>query len=738
MRAINIKKSKVKISAALLSRCVLLAATFCVIMLVVYLGTRVYVGNLYEGDIALKDVYAPNDFTYSSELDETKTSQLKQEAASSVRPFYRMDPEAVKRMKDELSLFINEVSRQMNLQVDETDKINAIKSVSGSKINDNMISAFLKRAASSQELLQKTPLLLDVILQKPIIDEQINKKLVSSKAARVTLHNPDINREIIMPVEDMLFADSLSRQITKLSHAVFPKDRELRQAAIDAVKSYIQPNIKEDPDAYKRLVEEAMDNAGSVYQQIPVKRNEIIVTKGQRMTKKEKAIFEYLNKLQAEKNRISFLTGIAILLLLVLGVGITYMKLYEPQIFYSTKDMFLISVLFASGVAAVQILTLSGFSTYIVPLASISMLIAILLTPNIAFVATVILSILAGAVAGGKIDMAIMILIGGSVGIYFVKSVRKRADIIKAGFFVGVANFLSLSASGFLNNLAANVFLVDAYIGLVNGVISSFIVMGLLPFFESIFKITTDVTLLELSDLNHPLLREMVVKAPGTYHHSILVGNLAEAACNAIGANSLLARVGAYYHDIGKMDKPEYFNENEYEFKSRHKDLSPSMSALIIINHIKDGAELAKRYKISDKIINFILQHHGTGLVYYFYQRAVEHAKSKENTHIDESVFRYLGPKPQTKEAAIVLLADSVEAASRTLSDPTPAKIKAFVQRMINNKFVDGQLDECDLTLRDLNRIAESFQAILIGMFHKRTGYVIKDDEKRDNIGKVP
>jgi putative nucleotidyltransferase with HDIG domain len=245
--------------------------------------------------------------------------------------------------------------------------------------------------------------------------------------------------------------------------------------------------------------------------------------------------------------------------------------------------------------------------------------------------------------------------------------------------------------------------------------------MGLLPVLETLFNITTNITLLELSDLNNPLLKELILRTPGTYHHSLVVGNLAEAACNAISANSLLARVGAYYHDVGKLNKPEYFSENEQLPQSRHGELKPSMSALIIVNHVKDGVELAKRHKLPATLINFIKEHHGTSLIYYFYQRALE--KVEDEGLLKEEDYRYQGPKPQTKEAAVVLLADSVEASSRTLSDPTPATIKAMTQKIINNKFIDGQLDECELSLKDLHKIADSFAKILTGIFHTRVEY---------------
>jgi putative nucleotidyltransferase with HDIG domain len=320
-------------------------------------------------------------------------------------------------------------------------------------------------------------------------------------------------------------------------------------------------------------------------------------------------------------------------------------------------------------------------------------------------------------------------LVGGLVGTYAVRNIRRRFQIAIAGVKVGVANAVVIIALGLINNLQPQAYLGDSLWGVANGLVSSFIAMGLLPILEQLFKITTNITLLELSDMNHPVLKELILKAPGTYHHSLLVGNLAEAACDAIGANSLLARIGSYYHDIGKIGKAEYFAENETSLRSRHEDLEPSMSYLVIGNHVKDGVEMAKKHKLNQPIIDIIRQHHGTSIMYFFYKKALENSNGEEKLKEDE--YRYPGPKPQTKEAAVVLLADAVEAASRTLTEPTPGKIRNLVQRLINNKFIDKQLDESDLTLRDLHKISESFVRILIAAFHVRAEYPDNDAQKK-------
>jgi hypothetical protein len=301
--------------------------------------------------------------------------------------------------------------------------------------------------------------------------------------------------------------------------------------------------------------------------------------------------------------------------------------------------------------------------------------------------------------------------------ILLINKARKRSQVIRAGIISGALQLISLILlENFVINHPQRYLII-----LANGLLAGIITLGVLPFFEYLLQTVTNISLLELTDSNHPILQRMIMEAPGTYHHSLVVGNLADSACSAIGANGLLARIGAYYHDIGKLQKPEYFIENQDIKKNAHDELTPTMSKLIIMNHIKEGLELAKKYSLSPVLLDFIRQHHGNSLVYYFYRRALE--GKEEDQEVAEEGFRYPGPKPNTKETAIVLLADSVEAATRSLKDPTPDKIKETVHKIINNKFIDGQLDECELTLKDIEEISSVFTKILSGMYHSRVNY---------------
>jgi putative nucleotidyltransferase with HDIG domain len=312
------------------------------------------------------------------------------------------------------------------------------------------------------------------------------------------------------------------------------------------------------------------------------------------------------------------------------------------------------------------------------------------------------------------------VFVGSLTAAFSVIRCKKRSALLRGGLYVVLVNVMmalillvSERAFFFRETLSAVAFAV------FSGITVSAIVSMLLPFLEYAFKITTDISLLELLDLNQPLMKALMINAPGTYHHSVIVGNLVESAAEAVGVNPLLARVSSYYHDIGKVKMPDYFVENQSISPSKHEKLTPHMSTMIITNHVKEGVDLAKQYKLPPTIIDIIRQHHGSSLITYFYQKAREQGQD----NLTENDYKYPGPKPQTRVAALVMMADAVEASSRVLNDPTPARITALVDKIINHIFLDGQLDECELTLKDISEIKRRFTYVLTGIFHKRIDY---------------
>ena len=344
-------------------------------------------------------------------------------------------------------------------------------------------------------------------------------------------------------------------------------------------------------------------------------------------------------------------------------------------------------------------------------------------------------------------------LISGFTAVYLTLQVRRRSRLIRAGLGVGVGLWLLSLAFGLIGPIdlftpRANdwqMLGLQSAFAIGNGIVTATIVGGILPILEHFFRITTDISWLEASDLNHPLLRRMTIEAPGTYHHSLVVANLAEAAGEAVGANGTQCRVCSYFHDVGKLVKPEYFTENMNFERNPHDDLAPTMSALIIIAHVKEGVDLALKHQLNRQIIDVIQEHHGTSLVYYFYKRAVQqqedaraggkimNMREGDVPEVSQETFRYSGPKPQTKESAIISLADMVESASRSLEKPTPQKIEQLVNDLIAQRIADRQLDECNLTLAELDTIAERFRFTLMTMLHTRIAYP-KQDAKTTSL----
>jgi len=444
-----------------------------------------------------------------------------------------------------------------------------------------------------------------------------------------------------------------------------------------------------------------------------------------------------------------------VIALLFFAAAIVQLWINRPGTFSQNSRVFLVfGTIFVQLAATKVILVLSSEHAFkfltpemgwlLAPYAFAPLVLSVLLGRDHGLYAAVFVS-LWSSVLFGRIDASLLVisLISGFTAVYLTLQVRRRGQLIRAGVGVGLAIWLSSLSFGMIGPI--NLFPpmdndwgmigVQSALTLGNGIVTAMIVGGALPMLEQLFQITTDVSWLELSDLNHPLLRRMTIEAPGTYHHSLVVANLAEGAAEKIGANATLCRVCSYFHDVGKLVKPDYFTENMNFERNPHDDLAPTMSALIIIAHVKEGVDLALKNKLNQRIIDIIQEHHGTSLVYYFYQRAIQqqedaraggkimNIRKEDIPEVQEESFRYTGPKPQTKESAIVSLADIVESASRSLEKPTPQKIEQLVNELIEERIADGQLDECDLTLGELRVIAKRFRFTLMTMLHTRIAY---------------
>ncbi len=483
---------------------------------------------------------------------------------------------------------------------------------------------------------------------------------------------------------------------------------------------------------------------------ISVMKGETVVREGQVVSSHDIAKLHLIESAVHEAKAAVPASGFFVFVLVLLSATYILASRNIKKFASSTKDLLLMTSVFAgvllllrlSDTAALVLKELFPGPTaayrFIVPVAVGPMLVRLLLNTETALIFAAVTSIVAGYFIGGGVEMAAFSFIGGMVAAAGVKHCTHRSIVIKAGIILGLANGAALLCISAIKGGISEPFPL-LMTGFLNGVFTAVLAIGIAPVLESIFQYTTDIKLLELSRMDHPLLKELAIKAPGTYHHSLIIGTLAEAAAESISANPLLARVGAYYHDVGKMKMPQYFVENSSE--DRHGKLTASMSALVLSSHVKEGVELAKKHRLGSEISDIISQHHGTALIAFFYQKA---RSEERDTEVYEGDFRYPGPKPQTKEAGIVMLADAIEAASKTLAEHSPDRIQWLTQKIVNKIFSDGQLDDCELTLKDLHAITRSFNKVFEGMYHQRVDYpepvdILKEKElESTGSGKRP
>lgn len=427
----------------------------------------------------------------------------------------------------------------------------------------------------------------------------------------------------------------------------------------------------------------------------------------------------------------SFFVGSFFMSIVVYFIFFKDIKRYKPAFINEQKMVFLLGLLLVATLLTGRIFEYLNYgmgkglgfpdgmtAMFGTPIPVGAMLVALIFDFHAALMFSLVISLITGVWFHNPY-IPVYVFIGSLTAAFSVIRCKKRSALIRGGFYVSVVNIVT---TGIILLLTSNLFTEAAPAGIFFAVASGFFIMALvsimLPVIEYFFSISTDISLLELLDLGQPLMRSLMINAPGTYHHSIIVGNLAEAAAEAVGANPLLSRVTAYYHDIGKIKMPEYFVENQQGAINRHERLAPHMSAMILVSHVKEGTELARQYKLPQSIIDILQQHHGTRLMSFFYQKAKDQSGA---ANLDE--YRYPGPKPQTRVAALVMMADAVEAAARALTDPTSARISALVEKIINEIFLDGQIDECELTLKDMSEIKKRFTFVLTSIFHKRIEY---------------
>ncbi|WP_413944449.1 HD family phosphohydrolase [Bdellovibrio sp. HCB-162] len=490
---------------------------------------------------------------------------------------------------------------------------------------------------------------------------------------------------------------------------------------------------------------------------ITIKKNQTIITQGSVIQPFQMAVIKQIENIRADKRKDVMALSMALMLSVAIMVFFSYLKRFTMNkvkidfkdvtvmmliafgvIFFTKIYLFVTDAAFASKMG--HILPPAVF-LFAAPVAAGPMLVGLLITyGEIVWLFTAFLSVCLGIMVDYNYPFMFVTLVGGIAAARGVFNCKTRNDVYFAGVRTGLINALMiafiLTMTKFDQEGGVKEILLSIPAGFIGGIFSALVAMMFIPLLESIFNYTTDVKLLELSNLNHPLLKEMIVKAPGTYHHSMMVGSMVEAAAEEIGANPLLGKVMCYYHDIGKMEHANYFIENQKPGHNPHDHISPFMSKTLLVAHVKDGIEMGTSYKLGKPILDGIIQHHGTTLISYFYNKALD-LKKEDDPEISDNDFRYPGPKPQFRESALCMLADSIEAAARSLDEPTPTRLQNIVRNIIQRKFSDGQLDECNLTLKDISKVEAAFVRILLGIYHQRIDYPKSAGGGLGDVGQV-
>ena len=712
------------------------------------------------GDIARTDITVEESFEYVDKEETEKNAQL---IRTKIPPVFDYDPAKVLLRRKETEVEFDSIQRlvstdsqlkQLISEMESSLNNQAIKSASElrkeleNNTNFNKIVTLVPFILKDRQVIE----FFDLIKKKQLLDIFLYIYDISSKKYIIESDKVDLSEFVVSGITILSGSNGNQKENNITIDKIYTHDKILKELPDLIKRSYtkllpfqseilaylviehIQPNIFVNIKKTEERVNAAIEQEAKVVKKL--KKDQIIVRKGDEITKDILKKIQALDVLQPKIN-ISVIIGIAIFTLLLLIASVLFIGIFNKKILQRKKDIILLAVTTTVFVFWTYIASLIKESpddfifALFIPVSLFIICLTILYDQHIGAIFSIIYAFLVLIFTNFKINAFIFCLFSGLVSVLSIAKVKNRIDLLVAGLIISLSNCVSVFVLALMQNYVFKEIYMLFAIAMTNGVLSAILAIGILPFLEWALNAVTIFRLMELSDLNSPLLKELSLQAPGTYHHSIQVANLAESAATTIGANTLIARVGAYYHDIGKINQPEYFIENlRPNEMNKHNELKPSMSVSIIKSHIKIGLERAKRLRLPDVIVDIIAQHHGRSLIKFFYHQALEGIDhDKEN--INKSDFHYTNEIPKSPESAIVLLADSVEAASRTLQTPSASRIEKFVSDLIQDKFKSGDLDESGLTLKDLTKIKDTFVRILTGIFHTRVDYPKEKEIKK-------
>lgn len=756
----------------------LLLAVFCTGLAIFIKPNRVATEDYHEGEIARRNIYSPRDQMIE---DAVGTQIRRNRAQEEVRDVYMLDGAPLKavtgRIQGAFALMkqgylknVPQPYKAIMKEIDEREAMNVTplggEAAARREANHEALRQFeasprftalerqFRDMLGLETLSPETLAALRANHYRPLIAEWLASVLTEAMqggivpqkdlmpaTAKAGIDTVDagtgarLGRVDYRDVLDLKGAQAFVRR--RFGEMMAAQPLSLQRAVEEMAVGSLGSNM-----AYNRMVtmdrrKNAVDAVAPV--QYRIQKGELLVREGERIAPDHLIKIAGLKRGLVAGGSAQSVAASAAFLVLIIAATALYMKSYMGEFVARRSNVVLLGLFFITQALLLQIFhTLAGvfsahnpdiaFDSYLyaAPFAFVPLMGAIFFTREVAMILVILTSLSAGLLFKLAPDFIFFSFFTGLVAVFHVGHIKRRSDVWKAGVRLIAAAIAAIAVM----EMADGAFftaecLNNMLFSILGGVFVVALTLAVPPLIEGSFPVVSDIKLLELQDLNHPLLARMAMVAPGTYHHSIVVGNLAEDAAEVIGANPLLARVGSYFHDIGKMDKPEYFIENQREGVNRHDNLTPYMSVLVITSHVTKGLEWAREYRLIPQIQDMIAEHHGTQVIQYFYHRA----KEQEGGAVSEQNFRYPGRKPQSRESAIVALADAVEAASRTLKDPTSSRLRALVSKIINDKFVSGQLDESHLTLHDLNKIGDSFVRILHGIFHYRIEYPGDKDE---------
>lgn len=734
--------------------------TVAAIVLISSVGVNTASLPVLPNQIATVRITAAVPFSFAS---QTKTDQAREQILDRVPPVYRLESEPLNQFEQATHYLETALAEYERAHPNPTpvgagqpkeleQLLNTFNARGPYRVSLDDLQVLLNQLSAQQRAtLFKSGLdTLREIYAEGVHDDSFGEtdpgKITVYQIARPS---GDIS---VRPVQSV--AEALTYLRINLSGEDVPRGASL--ALFRILRNGVTPNLVFDRTATAQREREAVSQLKPVT--VNVVRGQTIIEPGHRVTPEEYEMFMAYRQALSESHATQIDEGLQLFgrILLVLAMVLAcvfYVRLEDRETFQSNGRLGLLALVVILNIALVRAVYFVGSldffirdgawaSTlpYVAPAAFAPLLVAILIDAGSAIFMALFISIFTGVIYGNRLDLLVLTFLASIVAIFACRDVRKRSRVVRAAGLGGLTVALFALLIGIADQLPVSTLLKQFGAGLASGVFSGIIVVGMLPVLEGLFKRTTDITLLELTDYNHPLLRRMQLEAPGTYHHSLVVAQLSENACNAIGANPLLARVCALFHDIGKTSKPEYFIENQRNRGNPHDENNPSLSALIIKAHVKDGVDLARKHRLPRAVIDVIQQHHGTSLIRYFYHRAVTNSTNScapfqrpdsKNpfppglgpTEVSEATYRYDGPKPQFKESAVISLADGVEAATRSLRKVTPQHLGELIDAIFRERIEDEQLDEAPLTFEEIAKIKSSFNFTLLNMLHSRVEY---------------